>query len=252
MPKRVLALILVLIFTLAALSGCGAKISGDTGNPSSQGGPPSNTNKPTIDPQGGSADNTPDSTPDIGETPGVSSPGGATPSDSYSRYIDMKTKAYERISAKINEHEELVLSAGMSLVSVGLVDMALLPLTIISLGSGAGAALGMFGYENVNIEQNGSMYAITYTDKEGIAVKQTCEYDAGTDSMRSAISQGGTETIYFEHVRVGDGYASQYLMYDQDSGEYSLIKSYFNDTNIVGFGLGSATGKPPSDLVKNT
>ena len=182
-----------------------------------------------------------------------------SPSEAYSKYIDVKSAAYERLSTKIGEHDELALTAGLALLPVVVVDMSLLPLTIIGVEGGE-AALEMFGMQGVSVDKDGDVYTVTYEDEEGNKITQTCEFDAKTDSMRSVVSDGSKDSIVFEYVNTGDGYASQYTLYNEEDGQYTLITSFFNETDFVGFGMQTVKGEPDSifgdtglgpDFIKN-
>jgi len=174
----------------------------------------------------------------------------STPAEAYEKYIDAKSKAFERLTSKIEEHEDLAFTAGLAILPITLVDLSLLPLTIVGMEGGE-AALEMMGMGDINVDRSGDVYTITYTDPEGNTITQTCEYDAKADSMRSVISDGGKDSLIFEYVYTGDGYASQYTVYSEDSGEYSHMKSYFNDTDFIGFGTQTVSGAPDSIFKKS-
>ncbi len=176
-----------------------------------------------------------------------------TPADSFSKYLDAKSNAFDRISKKIESNDELSLSVGLAVLPITMVDLSLIPLTVVGIDKQTGvSALEMLGMQGVTINVSGSVYTITYKDKEGNSQTQTCEYDPTTDSIRSIIKDNkGKEVMYFEYVKVGKGYASQYYMYDEDKNDYSLITSFFDDSNIVAFGISTAK-KQPTSIFKNT
>lgn len=190
--------------------------------------------------------------PDVSAEPSsdVSTPAG-TPSDptsSYAAYTSMKGAAYERLDKKMQANEDLYMTVGMSLFTVGVVDLALIPLTVVSAGEGSEAALEMLGMTGVDITQNGNDYTVTYTDPENGSVTMACKYDPATDSMQSTVSGSeGKEQMFFEYVRAGNGYASQYYM-DNGDGTFTKVTSFFNDKDIAAFGVASAEAKPDSIL----
>ena len=183
---------------------------------------------------------------------GSSSAIAGTPSESFSKYMDAKGKAYDRISDKIEDNDELSLSVGLTILPITMVDLTLIPLTVVGLDNQAGiSALQILGMQNATISQNGSVYTITYKDNDGNTMTQTCEYDQATDSMRSVIKDSkGKEAMFFEYVKVGKGYASQYYMLDDQKNTYSLITSFFDESNVVAFGIASAK-KEPTSIFKN-
>jgi len=220
--KKILIIILALILMLSfvACGGGGKSTGGDSGAPAG------NSDEP-------------------------SAPAGkaSAPADSYQNYIDQKSKAYERLTSKIEENSELALTAGLALLPVVMVDLALLPLTIVGVDGGE-AALAVLGMEGVKVAQDGNTYTITYKDTEGKSITQTCEYDAKSDSIKSVIKDGDKQTMFFEYVYIGGGYASQYYMLNEEEGNYTLITSYFNDSDFVGFGIATAK-KEPASIYKN-
>ncbi|MGI5848685.1 MAG: hypothetical protein ACOX8Q_01220 [Christensenellales bacterium] len=184
----------------------------------------------------------------------------ASPSGSYTKYMEMKGTAYDRINAKLEDNEDLYLSVGLSLLPVALVDLSLIPLTVlVEENTGAEMALAMFGMSEVAIDRNGQEYTITYTDQEGNKNAQTCIYDPATDSLQSSIiDSAGKEVVFFEYIKVGNGYASQYFMHDESG--YTKITSFFDESSSAAFGIETTDKKPDSifktgnqtvDFVKN-
>jgi hypothetical protein len=222
--------------------------------------------KPQASQPSGTVSEEPASTPAaVSEDPAVSaepetSPAAETsaaagvptnPTDSYTAYINVKSGAYERISKKIEGNDELALSVGMSLFTVGAVDLALVPLTVVSAGEGGEAALEMLGLTDVKVAQNGNDYTVSYTDPQNGAVSLACKYDPATDSLQSTVSDStGKETVFFEYVKIGSGYASQYYI-DNGDGTFTELTSFINDTDTAAFGIKSADVKPAS-IMGNT
>ncbi len=180
-----------------------------------------------------------------------------TPSDSYGVYVTVKSNAIQRISDKIEGNDELSLTVGLGMLPVTMIDLSLLPLSVLSM-EGAESALAMFGMTTADISRNGNDYSITYSDREGKTFTQTCSYDPAADTLQSSVLEGGIETLFFEYVRVGNGYAAQYY-YDNGDGKYKTITMFFNDTDTIAYGIMSSDEKPASikggsltvDFVKN-
>lgn len=177
--------------------------------------------------------------------------GFASPSESYLKFVELKSAAYERISDKLSSSEDMEISmVSMAMLPVVMIDLSLLPLTVLTSDpSGSAAALGMMGMSGVDVKQNGQEYVITYSDEDGNVFTQTSEYEKATDSLQSSLSSPDGESVYFEYTRVGEGYASQTFM-KNDDGSYMLIKSYFDESNIAAFGIESADSKPDSIIGK--
>lgn len=178
--------------------------------------------------------------------PAASSPTtGSSPADAYARYMEVKNQAYDRLSKKLEENEELFLSAGMALLPIAMIDLSLIPLSIIGVEGGE-AALGMLGVEDVTITQSGGGYALSYQDEQGRLIGFTCEYDAAADSLRSSSTRDGQEILAFEFTRIGESYASQYHAWDENAKDYSLITAFFDADNISAFGISTVAQKQKS------
>ncbi len=230
--KKIVSIVLVLLFLMTIFSACGLPLV-----------PP---NLPAAPNAPGSAE----SAAPAGTEPAAPAEGSGTPSGSYGKYIDLKGKAFERISAKIEEKPELALYS-MTLLPFTMVDLSLLPLSVMTSDSAAAAAaLSMMGMKDVKLDTSGGKYSVTYTDSEGNKITQTCLYDAATDSVQSTIAdQTGKETMFFEYVKVGSGYAAQYYSVGDD--ENDVYTAFFDESNISAFGIQKANARPAS-IFKNT
>lgn len=169
----------------------------------------------------------------------------STPADAYAKYAEAKSAAFDRLSAKLDENESLYLTVGMAILPISMIDLSLIPLSVIGV-EGGGMALAMLGMEGVDVKQAGNVYSLSYQDDEGRTVELTCEYDPFTDSMRSTTTQGGQEILAFEYVKVGDSYASQYYVWDDTAKRYSRITGFFDDEKIAAFGMATVDQKQGS------
>lgn len=214
----------------------------------------------TVKPNGGDPQNSAENPAEVSNEPSqvsnepvteVSTPVGAptNPSESFGVYAEVKGAALQRVTDKIADNSDLSLSVGMGMLPVTMVDLSLLPLTVLSV-EGAESALEMFGMTGVEVTHNGNDYSVSYSDSEGNKLVQTCKYDPATDSMQSSTSDGTNETIFFEYVRVGGGYASQYYIRNED-GTFMTITTFFNDTDTMAYGMTSSATKPAS-IIGNT
>ena len=140
----------------------------------------------------------------------------------------------------------------MTLLPVSMVDLSLIPLTFLAADlQAASAGLAILGMNDVDIDKSGDQYTMTYADGDGNKVVQTCVYDKASDSIQTSIADAaGTETLFFESVRVGNGYASQYFT-KNDDGTFTKITSFCDESNITAFGVESADSKPASIFKNN-
>lgn len=180
--------------------------------------------------------------------PEVSTPAGASagPSESFAAYSEIKAAALQRITDKIGDDSELGMTVGLGMLPLTLVDLSLLPLTVMSIQGGE-SALEMFGMSGAVVTRNGNDYSVSYSDEDGNKFVQTCKYDPARDSMQSSLSDGTNEVLFFEYVRIGGGYAAQYYVANED-GTFMTITAFFNDTDIMAYGMTSSAAKPASIL----
>lgn len=238
--KKTITIFIALALAFSLLAGCASvkpQASGTSAAPAVSGQP-----EASEQPSGEATQGTEVSTP-------VGTP--SDPTSSYQAYITMKSAAYDRLNSKLEANEDLYMSVGMSMLSVSMVDLALIPLTVVSAGEGSEAALEMLGMSGVEVTHNGNDYSVTYTDQQNGAVTLACKYDPATDSMQSTISDStGAEKMFFEYVRAGNGYASQYYTANDD-GTFTTLTSFINDTDTAAFGM-KATGGKPASILGNT
>ncbi len=235
----VIAALLVFAFTGCAANNASPAVDSSAPVESAASQPPS----PSSDSQ------TPAAPSDTAAASSAPANTGATPADSYARYMDAKSKAYDAISAKLEEQPELSLDTAMPLLSVATVDLSMLGLTVMNATPDASKiALEMLGNKNVDVKVDGNHYSVTYTSSEDEQFTQTAEYDAATDSVRSVLtSSKDGEMITMEYVKIGGGYASQYIT----AGDDASVLTCFADGQDIAFGIDSTTEKPAS-IFKNT
>lgn len=220
--KKYFSLVIAALLVLAALTGCSGT-------------------KPDVE-------QTPPPAPTATQPTGGGSTTGA-PNESFSAYLDLKSRAFDLISAKIEEHDELALNLGLTLLPLAMTDLALLPLAFVGLEEdAANMGLATLGLSDIKIAKNGDVYTVTYQDEEGGVIVQTCEYDAVTDSMRSIITTDGKEQMTFEYTKVGSGYISQYFM-ASDDGDSLWMTNYFT-ADTYAFGMKTTSEKPASIFKK--
>ncbi|MEL4106127.1 hypothetical protein AAFA46_04700 [Oscillospiraceae bacterium WX1] len=223
--KKLIAALMASAMLVSLLSGC-VRIPKNTAGPST-------------------SDNTRVSSP---------SPSNAkSPSDGYSAYMDMKGDAIDRISNSVSSDDPESLGVAMTLVGYSMMDMSMLWLTAFTQDAAvAQSALAMMGVKDVKVTGSGNNYSITYSDSDGKAVTQTCQYDPAKDQLTSTLKDAdGTVTMFFEYINLGGAYAAQYY-YPDENGTYQVIRSFFDKDNIAAFGTLTATAEPDSIIGKSS
>lgn len=243
--KKLISIILALLFMITLFAGCTVNI------------PVPSASKTTA---GASASTAKGSSPAKSTTsaPATNATAPKSPADSYGLYTEAKSAAYDKVSKKMEDNSELALSAGMTILAVATVDLSMLGLTAMSPETSQVAGmLGIIGLKDAKVDISGNKYTLTYADQEGNKIQQICEYDPATDSVASTVTDAaGKQTFFFEYVKTGNGYASQYYAPGENSG---LITCFFND-DMAAFGVCSSNAAPQSifkktgvtsDIVKN-
>jgi hypothetical protein len=175
-----------------------------------------------------------------------------TPADSYAKYLEAKTTAMEKIYTKLDEKPDETWALSLSLLPITMVDLSLIPLTVFSSADAAGveAALSFFSYSNIDFDVSGNTYTLSYDDGNGVKTTLVCDYDPSKDALSSTMTDDtGANVMFFEFVKSGSGYVSQYFYPDETNGGYSLLVSYF-DGSVVAYGF-KATNDKPASLLEN-
>lgn len=243
--KKAIAFLLVICFIMAVTAGC---VGGDS-NSDPSGAPVS---QPTATGANTNTNSNSNNAQTQSPVPTIAPVAAKTPSDSYTRYSELKSLAYERISGAIEENIEENWELSFALLPLAMVDLSLIPMLLIGV-EGGDETLGMMsmlGIMDAKVDQNGNSYTLTYKNPDGESLVMTCEYDAATDSVRSKMTQTESEELFFEYVSTGSGYASQYY-YPEEDGSYSLITAYFDDSDLAGFGM-TTVSKEPESIFKKT
>jgi hypothetical protein len=163
--------------------------------------------------------------------------------DALQHYIDVKQACYEAIAAKI-ENDPSQAASIIGLMGIATMDMSLLPVTYLAglqalqdATGWSGNLLLVKGTGKIEKKGNKFVFEATIEDTDNPFSIQG-EYDRQTDSMQYTMKQGDQDSIYFEFVRSGDGYASQYFMFPAsgDTPNDNLIKVFVIGTDIyVGY-----------------
>jgi hypothetical protein len=158
-------------------------------------------------------------------------------------YIEVKQACYEAIATKI-ENDPAQAASIIGLMGIATMDMSLLPVTYLAglqalqdATGWSGNLLLVKGTGKIDKKGEKFVFEATIEDTDNPFSIQG-EYDRQTDSMEYTMKQGDQDSIYFEFVRSGDGYASQYFMFPAtgDTPNDNLIKVFVIGTDIyVGY-----------------
>jgi hypothetical protein len=226
MIKKTISVALVFLLAAAMLTACGS--------PAANGGSSSNP-----------ADTNASATSQPTAKAAAQAGGAATISESFNNFEKVKGDALTRITTLTENNTDLAMFS-LTLLPFSVMDLTLLPLTVLSEDTNAAAmALGVFGMSGIKIDKSGNTSTITYTDSTGKKTVQTSQFDAATESLKSTLTDDtGKETLFFEYVRIGTGYAAQY--YSVDSSGTQVYTAFFDATDVAAFGVKTTTEKPAS------
>ena len=144
-------------------------------------------------------------------------------SESYTKYSELKTKAYEKLSDKIPE-EEFGLSFGLLGFLTG--DLIIVPISICGLTQTEAA----YSYALFNIkdyQSDASTCNMTFKDDDGKNTRFETLYDKTTDSIKATMYEGTNITSVYEYVKLDKGYATLQYYYNEDG--ITSFRSIFNE-----------------------
>lgn len=246
--KRLLSIIAMLALLLAIFSGCTKKETGNNnGGSGNQTQQEENNNNSNNNNNNNNNDPIPTDDFNTDYSDDYNDYLDGTPSGGYSKFAEAKYAAYDRVTAKIEENEELIWYS-MTLLPFTMIDLSLLSVSALTTTDAATAEMALaFFYEGVDVDISGDTYTISYKDSEGNTYTDTCVYDAKKDTLKAnTTNSSGNETLFFEYVKVAEGsYAAQYYYNNEDDGGYEMLTLYFDD-GTVGFGSQSMASKPAS------
>ncbi len=254
--KKLISIFAVLALLLALFAGCSVK---KNSNADDDNRTPPATQQTSNNTNNNTNTNSPEEPTD---DPGNSNSNGGgsysgfasgTPSDSYAKYLEAKSAAMEKIYDKLDENPDETWGISLAFLPITMVDLSLIPLSVFTSTDSAviTGALEFFSFSNIDFNVSGNTYSLSYDDGSGSKTSLICEYDPDNGSISSSMKDGnGTEIMFFELIENDNGYISQYYYPDEYSGEYTLLKGFFND-DVIAYGIKATNSKPASIIGSN-
>jgi hypothetical protein len=182
-------------------------------------------------------------------TPSAFSENSAIPQmdavSAFSLYCNVKSQSFDRLLAKFDPDPDFYMQYSDKFMPAGRSDIPLITLTAMENDEDALNTVESMGYLNYESVKTDHGYDMSYTGPDGIEYKQTCIYDPAAEYMQSVTTDAqGNVTLFFEYLKTDKGYVSQYFTNQQN--DFSLIKGYVGDPDIVAFGLEPAEAVPES------
>jgi len=153
-----------------------------------------------------------------------------TISESYAKYTELKSTAYEKLSNQLSSEENYNFSVSIGLLGFATMDLSLLPVSFCGLANEAALAGLGFLYKNIDYKNTEKTCQITFDTDNGI-FKYESEYDKSTDSVKTTVYENDELSIISEYVKLNKGYATQF--YSIEDNESTIYKSIFDDDKII-------------------
>ena len=164
---------------------------------------------------------------------------GTTPADSYSAYLEMKSKAIENLTDNIPE-ENYVLP--MELLGFTMVDLTMIPVTFCGLDEVERSGLS-FLYNNFTYDYKDNKCILTFEDENGKTRYETL-YDSNREAMQTKVFVNDNLTFINEYIKYQDGYAAQYYLDNEEKN--TVYRTIFKDKYIMTGIYNDVTEEPDS------
>lgn len=165
---------------------------------------------------------------------------GTTPADSYSAYLEMKSKAIENLTDNIPE-ENYVLP--MELLGFTMVDLTMIPVTFCGLDEVERSGLA-FLYNNFTYDYKDNKCILTFEDEEGAKTRYETMFDSKRDAMETKVFVDDKLTFINEYVKNKSGYAAQYYVVNEEGNV--IYRTIFKDKYIMTGIYNDVTEEPDS------
>ncbi len=230
--KKIISLLLAMIFLAALFTGCGAPKNPVDLLPADEDSPAQETAEAPAD--------------EPAEAPANNSGAGGTAAESYAAYLEAKNVVIGKITDGMSNNPDVGLAV-LSFMGVAMIDLALLPASLFGMGQeSVQAGLGFMGATDVKYTENGNSYTVEYTstDTEGTVQKLvfTGTYDAAADALVCTGSTDGTDDIYSEYHKTSFGYVGQYYFLNEDGTASVYMIAVDGENGTIG--ISSDTDKP--------
>jgi hypothetical protein len=169
-----------------------------------------------------------------------------TIAQSYEKYVDLKSDAYNMLSNQTEEGENYNFSLSMGLLGFSTLDLTLVPLTFCGLEDEAAIAGLAFLYKDIDYKSTDDSCKITFKSEDSKMTYDT-KYDKKSDSVQTKLYENDKLIAISEYVKLNKGYATQYYSIEEESA--SIYKSIFDDERII-VGMNSDVSEPES-IFKN-
>ncbi|MBS4196396.1 hypothetical protein [Lederbergia citri] len=176
--------------------------------------------------------------------------------DGMTKYLEVKRKAYEMLDTMMDTISVQNPMVSITLMGLFSTDIPLAPLASLSNVPKSGQNVWEGPLMNQDskghVELKGDICTFNLEMKSEEEEIQNMiisgEYDTKTESLQASFSVDGKETMVFEYVPSGSGYASQ--VFNKENEETTLIKQVFNE-NALYIGVFKDSSKQDSIYKQN-
>ena len=228
--KKVLCMLMAVLFLVVVFSGCGGPTKPDPVPKNDN----ESLNESTVSKE----------TPAVSEVAGGSSDtdNGANLAESYAAYLEAKNAVIVKITDGLSNNPD----AGMAVLSflgVGMTDLALMPISFFGMGQETmEMGLSMMGATDIQYTENGNNYTVTYSDKENKKYVYSGKYDPAADALTCTVAANGAESTYSEYRKTTFGYTGQYYFLNEDGTTSIYMIAVNGEDGIIG--ISTTPGKP--------
>lgn len=173
---------------------------------------------------------------------------GNTITDAYIAYIEAKSELSTVLTEALSSNSGTELES-LSLLSVAMIDLAILPASFMGLGQEAAeAGLNFIGAADVQYSENGNQYTISYKTDEGDEIVFTGEYDDTSDSFSCEVVTNDQDGVSYEYRKTSFGYVGQIYSFEGDTVTETIQIVIHENGGVIGL---SSEDVKPNNLTGN-
>lgn len=178
---------------------------------------------------------------DYGDTASYTS---RKPADLYIEYSGAKNDLVSNIMDALGEYPEIGFE-GLSLLGAVMVDVLAMPAAFMGLGEVAvSAGLAAAGATDVEYEEDGNSYKVTFSSVEGKKTEFLGEYDPAADALLVEVAMDDGSYMFYECRRSPYGFVGQVFTYSEDGTTEVLKVAVDTETKGGTIGISSDAGQP--------
>ncbi len=162
-----------------------------------------------------------------------------TPADSYSAYLELKSKTIGDLTDNIPEENY---SLPLELLGFTMVDLTMIPITFCGLDESERVGLSLL-YDKFTYEYKGNKCIFSFEDEDGKSRYETI-FDSKRDAMQTKMFVNDKLTFINEYIKCKNGYAAQYYVASEENN--TTYRTIFRSSYIMTGIFNDVTKEPES------